>query len=283
MKVSFYLAVLITIFICCSSSYAQDFNLNQFVDETQSAARKTGYQNYFEFSYDYKRTREKKGGKFFSDAFEAICSKKRCERILVAEDGKSLSEKKVRKNRERAAKRLEKAEALPENKYHASKEVSSGYGFMINTSFSPTHSYFSPTFYLKHCQVSFIEKVSIENRPTVKLRAAGCNVNNLENKNQLEFMPKTEGVIWVDEQDKAVIKLEVYYKNKLDVLPASAKPVVMMKAARIPEGFWFWQLITTDATGNENFFPKDYGSWQIELYNYKPYTVLIDRVEIDKK
>ena len=61
------------------------------------------------------------------------------------------------------------------------------------------------------------------------------------------------------------------------------KPVVGMKAERITKGFWFWKHITINALENENLFPKDYGKWQIELFRYKPYTVLIDKVEIEKK
>ena len=282
MRTSFYPTILI-ILCCYCSINAQEFNLIKFIDETQSVARKTAYQNYFEFTYDFNRTREKKDGKRFSENFESVCSKRRCEYILTAKDGRSLSEKTIRKNRERAAKRLEKAESLPENKYHASKELSSGYGFMIMTSFSSEQSHFNPSLYLKNCRVNFVEKVLVERRPTVKLHAGGCKIDNDYKKDSLQFMPETEGVIWVDEQDKAVVKLEVYYKNKSDILSASAKPVVVIKAERVPEGFWFWKIIITETSKNENFFPRDYGNWQIELYNYKPYTVLIDKVEIDKK
>lgn len=176
---------------------------------------------------------------------------------------------------------------------------------MIATSHSPSNSLFSPNIYLTSCQIKFVEKVLVEKRPTVKLRAAQCNVdkdklNNLfpfipeaegltsnvyndVNKNLIQFMPETEGVIWIDEQDKAVVKHEIYYRNKTDILPISPKPVVVMKAERISEGFWFWKLITINALENEGFFPKDYGNWQIELFNYKSYKVLIDKVEIDKK
>ncbi len=168
MKGSFYLTILIIIFCCGSSINAQEFNLNKFVEETRSVARKTGYQSYFEYTFDFKRTSEKKDGEKSSDVQESVCSTKRCEFILVAKNGNSFSEKKIRKNRERAAERLEKAENLPENKFHASKELPAGYGFMISTSFSALYSHFSPNLYLKNCQIKFVEKVSIE-KPQQKI------------------------------------------------------------------------------------------------------------------
>ena len=284
MKTSFYLAAIAVIFACCFSVGAQEFNLTEFIDKTRATSRRTAYQNYFEFTYDFNRTRESKDEKRTSENFESVCSKKRCEYILTAKNGKFLSEKSIEKNRKRAAKRLEKAESLPENKSFADGEIVGGYGFAILTRFSQSNSHFNPSLYLKNCRVKFVERISLENRSTVKLRAADCSVESEERKISLQFMTETEASIWVDEQDKAVVRMEVFGKTKIQNAPAPPiKPVVVMRAERVAEGFWFWKLIKTDPSASENFFPKDYGEWQVELYNYKPYTVLIDKVEIDKK
>lgn len=113
MRTSFYPTILI-ILCCYCSINAQEFNLTKFVEETRSVARKTGYQSFFEFTFDFKRINEKKNGEKNSDTLESVCSQKHCERVLVAKNGKALSEKKIRKNRERAAQRLQKDESLPD-------------------------------------------------------------------------------------------------------------------------------------------------------------------------
>ena len=277
--------ILTIIFILAAQIYlsAQTPDLTKIIEDTKKNAITTAKSHYLEFASDWKRAVTRPNGKSNSQTFELVCSNKHCEHIQIEEDGKDFSEKKIKKKREKASKSLAKAEITVE-KQTGKPRAQHGYSFATATVFSDkTASNLSPYVYLKTCKTDFLEKQSIENRPTIKIRAYDCNINDETDKEAFLFMPQTEAIIWIDEADKAVAKIEIYGKRETETAVNFTKPLIIMETAKVPQGGWFWNKITINANENQYFFPANYGSWQIDFFNYKKFNVDINKAEIDKK
>ncbi|MEJ7701016.1 MAG: hypothetical protein WKF71_15430 [Pyrinomonadaceae bacterium] len=280
MKSHFFLTAFITAFILFSSTLGQEVELTKLLDETQAVAKKTGYQYFIEFTHNFKTTVETKNGKKLIKEYERVCSKKRCEIILISDKGKTFSVEKIKKSREKAAKRLIEAEKMTENPYLTNDETRYGYGFSINT-------YFSPNLYLKYCKTGFIDKTILQNRSTIKVSVTDCNADALSTptnfrKDSLHFMAKTEGFVWIDEKDKAVVKMELFASKKFDNSASPHKTLIIMEAARIPEGYWFWKRVKVNALENKIIFPEYVSNWQVDFYDYKSSLVEV-KASVDKK
>lgn len=264
-------------------SKSQTPDLASLIEDAKKNQIATAASYFFEFNSDWKRAVVKPNGKTHSQTFELVCSKKRCEHIQIEKDGENLSDRKIRKNREKASKNIIKSEQAVENQPNKVRRQY-GYSFMIGTVFSKkSASRFSPYLYLKTCRMNFIEKQSIDNRPTVKIRADKCNIDGEPEQEGILFMPKTEAVIWIDESDRAVVKLEVYGKPETEAAADFNKPLVIMETAKVPQGGWFWKKITISANDNQYFFPTGFGNWQIDFFNYKKFNVDINKAEVDKQ
>ena len=128
---------------------AQTFDMAKFVEGTQVVAEKTTAQALFEFSYDFKRTGGKKGGKIKTETYESVCSEKHCEYILLEKAGKSLSAEQVAGNRRKAAARLEKFENSSKTDSFFNREFFPPYDFLLFEKINVIKMYFNPNFYLK--------------------------------------------------------------------------------------------------------------------------------------
>ena len=262
---------------------AQSPDLANLIEDAKKNAVTTAKSQYFEFGSDRKWSVIKPNGKSFTRIFELVCSNKHCELIQTEENGKRFSEKKINRNRENAAKKFINDKS--DSKDEIGKSIKQyGYNFTIATASNPKiNSVFSPYLYLKICKAELLEKQTVENRLTVKIRSYDCNLGSEPEKESFLFMPKTEAVIWIDEADKTVIKTEIYGEEHNETAINFNKPLVIMETAKIPQGGWFWSKISINADDNEYFFPPDYGNWQIDFFNYKKFNVDINKAEIDKK
>lgn len=282
MKIKRSIILITVILILRISSSAQTAELSKLIKETQVIAEKTTAEAYFEFSYDFKTTVAKKGEKPRSKTFESVCSKKRCVYILVENDGNRLSEKAITASREKAAARLAKAENRPDADFALTRNFIPPYDFLLSIDGIRKNPYFNSNFYLKNCQVNFVEKSLVENRAVAKFTARNCDFH-LRDSEISKFVPtKTEALIWIDELGKAVYKIEIYAENELTDLSSSIKPTVILETARVPEGYRFWKFIKINSA-NEKFFRKNSVDWKIEFYNYNQFTTKVEKAEIDKK
>ena len=96
-------------------------------------------------------------------------------------------------------------------------------------------------------------------------------------------MSKTEGIVWIDEQDKAIVKMELYARKEFPNLLNSGQPLVVMVAAKIPDGYWFWKNIKIQPLENPAIFPDYKNNWEYDFYNYRLSEVEVKKVEINKE
>ena len=268
--------------------FAQIPDLTELIKQTQMVSEQTTSQALFEFSYDFKNTVKKTAEKESVKNYESVCAEKHCEYILVEEDGKVFSEKETAQDRQKAAAKLQKSENYSKPDFFLSRkfivpldfisfDVSGKYGNILRK-----NPYFNPNFYLKNCKINFVDNSLLENRQTVKVSATNCiDESSTGKKNKGFNPPKTEALIWIDEKDKAVSKLEIYGENELRKINENPKPSVILEAKLVPEGFWFWKTTTVN-TDNKTIFSKIFGNWKTEFYNYKKFNVEIKKAEVDK-
>ncbi len=269
-----------------NSCFAQIFDLSNFLKETEIVAEETTSQALFEFAFDFKKT-TKKDGKESVSKYESVCAEKHCEYVLIEKDGRKVSEKEIAQDRQKAAARLEKSENYSKSDFNLRRKFIVPFDFIVFdesgiAKIIRKNPYFNPNYYLKNCKIDFVEKDLVENRQTVKVSATNCIVErNDGKKNKSSIRPKTEALIWVDEKDKAVIKLEIYGESELSNADKSSVPIVILETVRVPEGFWFWKTITVN-TDNKTIFNKLSGDWITEFYNYKKFTVDV-KAEVDNE
>lgn len=279
-KLSFVLAFIFASFLTLT---AQTFDITALLEETKKNQIATAQLHYGEFASDWKRSAVKANGKTFSQTFELICSNKHCEHIKVEENGKKFSAGKIRKNRRKASKRLTESEAVIDDQI-GKANARYGYSFFAATVFNRKFSsIFSPYLYLKNCKSDLVEKLQFQNRSTVKIHSFDCDINNEPKKDFLLFMPQTEALIWIDESDRAVVRFEIFRKPEGDNQINFDKPLIVAETAKVLDSGWFWKKVTIDGVGNKNFFPLDYGNWQIDFFNYKKFNVDIEKVEVNNK
>lgn len=289
MKTRNIILTIIFILIGQISLSAQTFDLAKFIEETQVVAEKTTSQALFEFSYDFKRTGGKKGGKISTETYESVCSEKHCEYILLEKANKSFSAEEVARNRQKAAAKLEKFEKSSKTDFFFTREFVPPYDFLLFEKINVIKLYFNPNFYLKNCKINFVEKSPLENRETIKISATNCKADSGNDKKLSFTLPKSEALIWIDEKDKAVVRLEIYAENEINSIDSTIKPTVTLETLLVPEGFWFWKIITIN-TENKKFFKRksdnrkeNSGNRKFEFYNYKKFSVEINKAEVDKK
>lgn len=279
MKTKRIFIVLIIILISQSALTAQTVELPKLLDEVQSVARKTAYLSWVEYNSDYKQTELKSNGKKIVYDYEGFCSRKTCVGIPLSKNDKPFSEKKINKYRRQAAESLTKAESRSDFAAYKDKENSLGYGISV-------YDWFNPSLYLRTCKSELAGKSDVNARPTIKISVTDCNlesISKIANTKGLQFMTKTEAFIWIDEQDKAIVKAEIYAKKEFPNLSQTNEPLVIIEASKIPDGYWFWKSIKVNALDNKAIFPQYISNWAYEFYNYRLSNVEVTTVEINKK
>ena len=284
MKTKQILAVLAFIFTAQIFSSAQTVDLPKLLEETQAVARKTAYRAWVEYTSDYKRTQEMPDGQRVSFTFESICSRKNCVSIPLSKDNNLYSAKKIKKHRREAGKILMKSEQRPDYANYTEKENALGYGISII-------DWFNPSLYLKICSTEIVNESNLNGRAVLKISAAKCNLESLPQAAKdsakilsgLQFMTKTEGFIWIDKQDKAIIKTEIYATKEFPNISKTNEPLAVIEAAKAPDGLWFWKSIKIKPLDNNLIFPQYKSNWEYEFYNYRLSNVEVKSVETNKE
>lgn len=279
MKLNKLIFALIFIFSSQIFVTAQTFDLAVFLETTQAVARKTAYQSWVEHTSDFKLTETTAKGEKTSYTYESICSRKNCVSIPVAKNDKRYSDKNIEKSRKQAAKIFLKSENRADSVSYGEKENLVGYGISI-------YDWFSPSLYLKVCKNQLAEKSIINGRPTVKIKVSECNVEKFtqtNNKSNLQFMTKTDGLIWIDEQDKAIIKAEIYARKEFPNLSKTDQPLVIIEAEKNGENYWFWKSIKVKALDNKAVFPKYKNNMEYEFFNYRLSNVEVKSADVNEK
>ena len=240
-------------------------------------ARRASWRHLNEYSNEMRELYLAEDGKRETKLYESLCGKRYCNAILVEHNGIALSAKKELKNRKQAVERLEKLDKTQSSKPEINEETVSEYGFTAGVYIEPGH-------YLKDCKADSPEKTMLNGRTTIKIHFNDCSIDKIptDYKRYLEYMPKIQGWIWIDEADKNIVRVECFARKEFADANNANKPLIGMDLIRIADGFWLWSSIHVDAISNKQIFPEAKGDWTIELFDYKRFRVDINEPKIDK-
>ena len=254
----------------------QQIDVASLITAARMNARRASWHYANEYSSSLRKTVETEDGKREIGLYESLCGKTVCVNIMVERNGNALSAKTIRKNREQAAKEIERFDNAKPDKPRINAETATEYAFDFKS------NRLEPGLYLKNCETDSSEKTALNGRSSVKIRFKDCSIDNIppKFKSEHQYMLKIEGWIWLDEADKNIAKVQCFAKKEFVGIAKSDKPLIEINFSRLPEGFWLWSSIRVNTIGNQQIFSDLKGNIQIEMFDYKRFRVDIDEPKI---
>lgn len=255
-----------------SDNVIDEHYLNVLIEKAQINSRKYTGAFFQDYGHSFKMTTEFEGkAKKLESVYEQYClnNKSFCRFVLIEKDGVPVSSSKIQKARRKAAKDLEKNDSSEKNQ-------PSGSGILL----SPI--LIDPNAYLKYCKVFSSAEKQVEDRPTISLIFKECNLDNAPAgyKESVSYVSKTDAEISIDKQDATVKIMKVYAKQEFTSSKTQNLPIITMESIKLPTGDWLFKKVQLNATDNEIIFPKIKNNFQYEYFDFKRYTVEINKVEI---
>jgi len=177
---------------------------------------------------------------------------------LISEDGAPVSPKRLKKERQRAAKEMETAErdrglqpigtptALDE------KYVTAGFG----VSQAGDGVWVGVSQFLRQCRFGAPRYGRLGDRDVIVLniQPPAGGASDLRER----YLARMDGVIWIDVADKVVARLEAWPRHiatetAMPSLPPNAETLVY-EQTRLPNGLWVPRRIRLNATGKAELF-----------------------------
>ncbi len=266
----------------------------EYIELLQQSEKRGGAMHRKLFDYTYQLTKTKRTlnphGKSVSSeqqVFEAYPI--RGEHILIRLSTNGLAAKNVADERKRAVKELEEAERNPKPVTQPGAEGYIAAGITGISQGQPSYVSIDVTTVLKACEFFSPRTETINNRPTTVLSFRPRAGMNLASKHT--YLAKIVGTIWIDAEDKVVIKMEGWPASKavFDLIQSTAprsEASLIYQQERQPNGIWFPTLIRLNADGNFDLF--DGLNWEVvfEFSKYQKFQTSADDLIVkpsDKK
>jgi hypothetical protein len=211
---------------------------------------------------------------FFPSKFSE--KKKTLNFILLEENGKPLSEKELNKQREKAVKDVEEIEKDAEKNPNSATDDKGGY-FVLATarsSFLENREFvINPVTILQNSDFSYLRRETVEGRETLVLNfkpQTGAKFSKAET-----YLANTEGTIWIDAEDKRVVRIEGFPSGMLG-RQASNSPdereqntAIFYQQTKVKEGFWFPLRAGINGAKNKDFFEGLRSDTMYEFSDYR--------------
>lgn len=266
----------------------------EYLELLQQSEKRGGamHRKLFDYTYQLKKTKRTLNANGKSTAteeqiFEAYPV--RGEHILIRLSTNGLAAKNVADERKRAVKELEDAERNPKSATQPGAEGYIAAGIVGIFQGKPSYVSIDVTTVLKACEFFSPRTETVNNRLTTILNFRPHAGMNLAPKHA--YLAKIVGTIWIDTEDKAVIKMEGWPASKaaFDFIQSTAprsEASLIYQQERQPNGIWFPTLIRLNADGNFDLF--DGLNWEVvfEFSKYQKFQTSADDLIVnpsDKK
>lgn len=266
----------------------------EYIELLQQSEKSGGamHRKLFDYTYQLKKTKRtlNANGKSVGteeQIFEAYPI--RGEHILIRLSTNGLAAKNVADERKRAVKELEEAEHNPKPALQPGAEGYIAAGIVGIFQGKPSYVSIDVTTVLRACEFFSPRTETVNNRPTSILNFRPRAGMNLAPKHA--YLAKIVGTIWIDAEDKAVIKMEGWPASKaaFDLIQSTAprsEASLIYQQGRQPNGLWFPTLIRLNADGNFDLF--DGLNWEVvfEFSKYQKFQTSADDLIVkpaDKK
>lgn len=176
---------------------------------------------------------------------------------LVSEGGAPVSPKRLKKERQQAAREIETAEresALQAGGapiVSAEKYVTAG----IGVSQAGDGVFIGASQFLRQCRFKAPRYDRLANRYMITLDIHSCAANLSDPRER--YLARMAGVVWIDAADKVVARLEAWPASETGQAPTSAPPdaeTLVYEQMRLPNGLWVPRRIRLNAIGKAALF-----------------------------
>src|SRR5262245_4765449 len=202
---------------------------------------------------------------------------------LISEDGAPVSPKRLKKERQQAAKEIEMAEhdsALQPSVAPAAgaeKYVAAG----IGVSQAGGGVWIGVSQFLRHCQFGEPRYERLANRDMIALDIHSCasNVSALRER----YLAEMAGIVWVDAADKIVARLEAWPKRamieqEIPSAPPDAETIIY-EQMRLPNGLWVPKRIRLNAIGKAALFNGTDKDMTFEFSHYQRFNIEVEDIQ----
>ncbi len=254
----------------------------EYIDLLQKSQKSGGamHRKLFDYTYQLKKTKRilNAHGKSVGteeQIFEAYPI--RGEHILIKLSTNGIASKHVADERKRAVKELEEAEHKPQAAMLSEGYIAAGIVGIFQG--KPSYVSIDVTTVLKVCEFFSPRTEIMNHRPAIALSFRPRTGMNLAPKHA--YLAKIVGTIWIDAEDKTVIKMEGWPASKaaFDLIQSTAprsEAALIYQQERLSNGLWFPSLIRLNADGNFDLF--DGLNWEVvfEFIKYQEFRTNAD-------
>jgi hypothetical protein len=202
---------------------------------------------------------------------------------LISEDGAPVSPKRLKKERQRAAKEIEKAERESALQVSgapttgAEKYVAAG----IGVSQAGTGVWIGVSQFLRQCRFGAPRYDRLVNRDMIALDIQSCA--NDASAPLEQYLTEMAGVVWIDAADKVVARLEAWPKRaatEQEVLstPPNAETIIY-EQMRLPNGLWVPKRIRLNAIGKAALFNGTNRDMTFEFTQYQRFNIEVEELQ----
>jgi hypothetical protein len=199
---------------------------------------------------------------------------------LISEDGAPVSPKRLKKERQQAAKEIETAERESALKgggapaASAEKYVSAG----IGVSQAGDGVWIGVSQFLRQCRFGAPRYDRLSNRDMIALDTRSCSGNVSDPREQ--YLARMAGVVWIDAADKVVARLEAWPASEGKMPSASpASETLVYEQMRLPNGLWVPKRIRLNAIGKADLFNGTDKDMTFEFSHYQRFNTEVKELQ----
>jgi len=191
---------------------------------------------------------------------------------LISEDGAPVSPKRMKKERQQAAKEIETAERESAIQVSgalaggAEKYVAAG----IGVSQTGDGVWIGVSQFLRRCRFGEPRYDRLADRDMIALNIHPCAGDVGDPREQ--YLARMAGVVWIDAVDKVVARLEAWPASEtmpeIPSTPRNAETIVY-EQTRLPNGLWFPKRIRLNAIGKAALFNGTDKDMTFEFSHYQ--------------
>jgi hypothetical protein len=208
---------------------------------------------------------------------------------LISEDGAAISPKRLKKEREQAAKEIETAERenasaapSPKAEKEAEKYVTAGIGM----SQAGDGVWIGVSQFLRKCRFSEPRYNRLVGRDMIALNIQSC-AGDASDPREL-YLAGMAGIVWIDAADKVVARLLAWPKPSM---PERATPepeipltsldteTVVYEQMRLPNGLWVPKRIRLNAVGQSALFNGTDKDMTFEFSHYQHFATEVNDIQ----
>jgi hypothetical protein len=201
---------------------------------------------------------------------------------LISEDGAPVSPKRLKKERQQAAKEIEKAER--ESAIQASGAPAAGAEKYIAAGIGVNQVgdgvWIGVSQFLRQCRFGAPRYDRLAGREMIALDIQTCASN--ANAPRERYLDEMAGVVWIDVADKVVARLEAWPKRtateqEIPSAPPDAETIVY-EQMRLPNGLWVPKRIRLNAIGKAALFNGTNKDMTFEFSQYQRFNIEVEEL-----